>query len=87
MILETFRLEAAVMIQTNNMKPILNLLRYKRYETILPGSVRTLSGFHGFRNPGARLGDSSVFLQSGTKISELPLVVRKVNNIFELYKR
>ena len=87
MILETFRLEAAVMIQTNNMKRILNLLRYKRYETILPGSVRTLSGFHGFRNPGARLGDSSVFLQSGTKISELPLVVRKVNNIFELYKR
>jgi len=50
-------------------------------------SVRCASDYRGFRNPGARLGETSVFLQSGSKISELPLVVRKVNNIFELYKR
>jgi len=51
------------------------------------GNARALSGFKGFHNPGARIGESSVFLQNGTKISELPLVVRKVNDIFELYKR
>ena len=50
-------------------------------------TTRTLAGYHGFRNPGARLAESSVFLQTGNKISELPLVVRKVNDIFELYKR
>jgi hypothetical protein len=75
----------SVIVNTNfKAKMVLNLLRAK---TLLRGPVRTLSGFHGFRNPGARLGESSVFLQTGTQITELPLVVRKVNNIFELYKR
>merc|ERR1719457_431182 len=40
----------------------------------------------GFRNPGARISESSVFMQNGTKISELPLIVKKVKDIFELYK-
>merc|ERR1719354_1289121 len=40
----------------------------------------------GFRNPGARISESSVFMQNGTKISELPLIVKKVQDIFELYK-
>merc|ERR1712012_977059 len=34
-----------------------------------------------------RIGETSVFVQSGKKISELPVVVRKVQNVFELYKR
>jgi len=44
-------------------------------------------GYYGFRNPGARIGETSVFVQNGAKISELPVVVRKVNDIFELHKR
>jgi len=50
-------------------------------------SLGQYNGFQGFHNPGARLGETSVFLQNGSKISELPLIVRKVNDIFELYKR
>jgi len=48
---------------------------------------RTYGKFRGFENPGVRLGETSVFLQNGSKISELPVIVRKVNDIFELYKR
>ena len=52
------------------------------------GGKRMLSnsGYIGFRNPGARISESSVFMQNGTKISELPLIVKKVKDIFELYK-
>ena len=35
----------------------------------------------------SRIGETSVFVQSGKKISELPVVVKKVQNVFELYKR
>ena len=50
--------------------------------------VRFLSSnYHGFRNPGARISETSVFMQDGAKISEVPLIVKKVNDIFELYRR
>jgi len=66
----------------------------EHHELLLPTGIRTLnafssrkmSGYQGFRNPGARISETSVFMQNGTKISELPLVVKKVNDIFELYK-
>jgi len=35
----------------------------------------------------SRIGETSVFVQSGKKISELPVVVKKVQNVFELYKQ
>jgi hypothetical protein len=31
--------------------------------------------------------ETTVFLQNGLKISELPMVVKKVHDIFELYRR
>eukprot|EP00088_Acartia_fossae_P006115 TRINITY_DN1279_c0_g1_i4.p1 TRINITY_DN1279_c0_g1~~TRINITY_DN1279_c0_g1_i4.p1 ORF type:complete len:716 (+),score=170.02 TRINITY_DN1279_c0_g1_i4:592-2739(+) len=50
--------------------------------------VRFLSSnYHGFRNPGARISETSVFMQDGAKISEVPLIVKKVKDIFELYRR
>ena len=51
------------------------------------GWYRYRGTYHGFRNPGARIGETSCFVQNGAKISELPVLVRKVNDIFELYKR
>lgn len=48
--------------------------------------VRSM-GSSGFRRPGDRIGETTVFLQSGRKISELPLVVKKVNDIFQLYSK
>ena len=36
---------------------------------------------------GGRLGESVVFLQSGHRITELPVVVRKVRDVWELYSR
>ena len=35
----------------------------------------------------SRIGETSVFVQSGKKISELPVVVKKVQNVFELHKQ
>ena len=32
-----------------------------------------------------RLGESSVFLQSGYRITELPVVVRKVRDVWDFY--
>jgi len=46
-------------------------------------SVRWLSG--GRRDE--RLGESSVFLQSGYRITELPLVVRKVRDVWDFYNK
>jgi len=59
----------------------------KNQTNLIYTNIREFSGYKGFRNPGARISESSVFLQNGPKISELPLIVRKVNDIFELYKR
>jgi len=46
-------------------------------------NVRCLSG--GRR--GGRISESSVFLQSGHKISELPVVVRKVRDVWDFYNK
>jgi len=46
-------------------------------------SARFLSG--GRREE--RLGESSVFLQSGYRITELPVVVRKVRDVWDLYNK
>ena len=46
-------------------------------------SARLLSG--GRREE--RLGESSVFLQSGYRITELPVVVRKVRDVWDLYNK
>lgn len=35
------------------------------------------------RKPGSRIGDTSVFVQTGLKIRELPLVVKKVNELYQ----
>ena len=43
---------------------------------------RTLS-----HRSGGRIGETSVFVQNGTKILELPVVVKKVKDVFELYRR
>jgi len=66
---------------------LVSKLSVRRLSKIGPTSARLLSGYQGFRNPGARLGESSVFMQNGSTISELPLVVKKVKDIFELYRR
>lgn len=34
-----------------------------------------------YPSPGSRLGQTSVFVQTGIKIRELPLVVKKVNDV------
>ena len=40
------------------------------------------------RGPGSgRLGETSVFVQTGTRINELPVVVKKVNDVFDLYRK
>jgi len=54
---------------------------------LLLNQIRNSSNYRGFRNPGARIGETSCFVQTGAKISELPVLVRKVNDIFELYSR
>ena len=46
-------------------------------------SVRPLSG--GRREE--RIGESSVFLQSGYRITELPVVVRKVRDVWDFYNK
>lgn len=46
-------------------------------------SVRHFSS----RRPGGIIGETSVFVQKGTKISELPVVVKKVKDVFEIYRR
>jgi len=48
---------------------------------------RTLSVNFSSRKSGDRLSETSVFIQNGTKISELPVVVKKVKDVFELYRR
>ena len=52
--------------------------------------LRTLSArlaIIGPRLVHSRIGETSVFVQSGKKISELPVVVKKVQNVFDLYKQ
>lgn len=39
------------------------------------------------RGGTGRIGETSVFVQQGQKISELPVVVKKVKDIFEIYRR
>lgn len=46
---------------------------------------RTLSV--NFSSRDNRISETSVFIQNGTKISELPVVVKKVKDVFELYRR
>jgi len=46
-------------------------------------NIRCLSG----GRKGGRLSESSVFLQSGHKISELPVVVRKVQDVWDFYNK
>lgn len=48
---------------------------------------RTLSVNISSRKSGDRIGETSVFIQNGTKISELPVIVKKVKDVFELYRR
>jgi len=44
--------------------------------------------FSSRRNGGSgRIGETSVFVQNGKKISELPMVVKKVKDVFEIYRR
>ena len=42
---------------------------------------RPLASHSRFGKPGSRLGQTSVFVQTGLKIRELPLVVKKVNDV------
>lgn len=48
-------------------------------------STRLLSS--RWRPPGTRIGETSVFVQTGMKINELPVVVQKVNDVFDLYRK
>lgn len=55
-----------------------------------PANARTTSVacYSSRRNGGSgRIGETSVFVQNGKKISELPVVVKKVKDIFEIYRR
>jgi len=36
---------------------------------------------------GGRISETSVFIQTGHRITELPVVVKKVNDVWELYRR
>ena len=47
-------------------------------------SNRHYSDSNSNRKPGSRLGQTSVFLQTGLKIRELPLVVKKVNDVLKI---
>jgi len=51
------------------------------------GLVR-LSGGRGFTDwRGGRISETSVFIQTGHRISELPVVVKKVKDVWELYRK
>ena len=45
---------------------------------------RHSSSFGKYRKPGSRIGQTSVFVQTGLKIRELPLVVKKVNDVLNI---
>jgi len=54
-------------------------------------SPLTISRMGAVRNQssrkGGRISETSVFIQNGHKISELPVVVKKVKDVWELYSR
>eukprot|EP00092_Neocalanus_flemingeri_P001663 GFUD01001774.1.p1 GENE.GFUD01001774.1~~GFUD01001774.1.p1 ORF type:complete len:670 (+),score=234.94 GFUD01001774.1:542-2551(+) len=55
---------------------------------VFPPAVARLSAVRDFSSrKGGRISETSVFIQTGHKITELPVVVKKVKDVWELYRR
>jgi len=76
-------------IRDRTMGPVM-LTRGLLSRALLPVNARVsfVACYSSRRTGGSgRIGETSVFVQNGKKISELPVVVKKVKDVFEIYRR
>ena len=53
-----------------------------------PPALARLSAVRDYSDRrGGRISETSVFIQTGHRITELPVVVKKVNDVWELYRK